>query len=250
MPSLSLDWCLWEEGSILQWRDDCLFDSSGLQTIALKIHLFLLFWGTWRGVFLQFTLFRGFHWGLCIGLISRPLMWPLLVLQHLQSWSLCSEPPHSSCLRQGWTPALPAPIHPSQGCGFEHSGFGIGLLQGSQLLVCYQPAPAVIPADSQHSMAAHGTAKATLSPVKPVVLPLHLWWQLPAWLLGISVYRNVPAELPAVPSIPLWQGRENPTSQLGCPPVQPSHFKGLKSGGDFNLRFPSLRFFFAWRQKC
>lgn len=51
---------------------------------------------------------------------------------------------------------------------------------GSQQLVCYQPAPAEIPADSQHSMEAHGTAKATLSPVKPMALSLHPWSQLPA----------------------------------------------------------------------
>lgn len=123
----------------------------------------------------------------------------------------CAQSPLAppACARDG-APALPDPISPSswmlicsQGCGFERSGFGIGLLQGSQELVCYQPAPAAIPADRQRSVEAHGTAKATLSPVKPMVLPLHLWSQLPALLLGMSVYRNAAAELPAVPSIPL-----------------------------------------------
>lgn len=65
MPSLSLDWCLWEEGSILLWRVDCLFDSSWLQTIALRIHLFLLILGTWRDFFLWFTHFTYSGWGLC-----------------------------------------------------------------------------------------------------------------------------------------------------------------------------------------
>jgi len=103
VPSLSLDWCLWEEGSILLQRADCLFDSSGLQTIALRIHLFLLFLGTWRGFLffyislilytpsgaLQMGLSAG-HWcGSCWD--TAP---PVLTSRFVQSWH-----------RWGWGPS-------------------------------------------------------------------------------------------------------------------------------------------------
>lgn len=59
----------------------------------------------------------------------------------------------------------------------------------------------MIPPDSKHSTEAHGLAKSTLSPVKPMVFSLNLSSQLLVLLLGISVYKDVPAELPAVPTI-------------------------------------------------
>ena len=60
MPSLSLDWCLWEEGSILLRRADCLSDSGGLQAIVLRIHPFLPCLGTWD-VGCGFWVFFGIH---------------------------------------------------------------------------------------------------------------------------------------------------------------------------------------------
>lgn len=47
----------------MQWGDDCLFDSSGLQTIALRIHLFLLFWGIRKGFFLTVRSLEVFQLG-------------------------------------------------------------------------------------------------------------------------------------------------------------------------------------------
>ena len=71
---------------------------------------------------------------------------------------------------------------------------------------------------------------------------------MPVLRLGISVYKNVPAESPAVPSIPLWQGRENPGSQLGSAPVQPSPFRRLKSRGALVWGSPAWEFFWLARE--
>lgn len=154
-------------------------------------------------------------------------MWPALVLQHLQTWPLCPESPHSSCLGPSSASPYPSFLLAADflpGLWFWCSGFGTGLLHGSQQLVCYLPAPAEIPADSQHGMEAQQ---------RPPYLQFSPWLFL--CISGRSCLRchrdkclQKRASWAACCSWhPSVQGRENASSQLGCPPVQP--FKGLHS---------------------
>lgn len=221
MPSLSLDWCLWEEGSILQWRDDCLFDSSGLQTIALRIHLFLLFWASRRGFFNNSLSLGVSAVGVCTG----------LGLQGTDVATTGSPAPPSLTL----VPRVPSLLLPVLGMEPQLSQLlsilppGCSFAPRAELwaLRVWNWAPSswcaisLLVQWSQQSMEAHSPAKATLSPVKPMVLSLHLW----SLLLGISVYRNV--QLSCLLLLASLCGRGGKIPAASCPPVLP--FKGLNS---------------------
>lgn len=170
--------------------------------------------------------------------------------------ALCSEPPPSSRTHQGQGPsslawAAASFLHLSilpPGCSFASRDVALGTQTFTSSFCWRSSSWPVIRQFLQRPHRIASTAKQS-----PPYLQLSLWFSLCTSdhsclcsCLGQMFTKT--CQLKLFLASPCDRGGKNLSSRLGCPPVQPSLFNGLKSRGGLMWGSPAWDFF-DWHQK-